>query len=141
MSRGIMPVIALLVAGLVYVSGSSAFAEDNVLQGSWNFTTVGKQGMHGQDPKALSQSFLLTFTAKSQSRNEISGQPFGFTIAASHAPLGKLGESFSFTTPYMRGSSSYTITWRGKLSEDGKKITDGKFSMIMGSGEFTAEKK
>jgi len=36
---------------------------------------------------------------------------------------------------------TYGIDWRGKLSDDGKKITDGKFSLIMGSGTFTAEKQ
>jgi len=141
MSRFIITAIALLAAATVYQSGTNACAADSVLPGSWNFTTVGKQGMHGKSPQALSQSFVLTFIAKSQSSNEISGKPFGHPIASSHAPLGKPGESISFTTNYKMGPGSYSINWRGKLSEDGKKITEGKFSMVMGSGEFTAEKQ
>lgn len=107
--------------------------------GGWKITTVGKQGNMGQKVEALNQSFMLTFNEKTVSGRMIEGKPFGFPIVTSHYSATKPGGPVSFVTSY-KMVSIVPITWHGKLSEDGTKITDGKFSFMLGSGTFTAAK-
>ena len=107
--------------------------------GEWKITTVGKQGNMGQKVEGLSQSFILTFSEKPVSGKMIEGKPFGFAIVSSRCSEAKPGGNVSFVTSY-KMMSIIPINWHGKLSEDGTKITDGKFSFMLGSGTFTADK-
>ena len=109
------------------------------MPGEWKITCVGKQGSMGQKAEAMSGSFKLTFNEKAVKGKMIEGKPFGFAIVSSHYSNAKPGDNVSFTTTY-KMMSNVPISWRGKLSEDGAKITDGKFSFMLGSGTFTAEK-
>lgn len=108
-------------------------------QGEWKITTVGKQGNMGQKVEALNQSFTLTFNEKNVSGRMIEGKPFGFPVVTSHYSTAKPGGPVTFVTTY-KMMSIIPINWHGKLSEDGTKITDGKFSFMLGSGTFTATK-
>jgi hypothetical protein len=109
------------------------------MPGEWKITCVGKQGNMGQKAEAMNQSFMLTFLAKPVKGKGIEGKPFGFAILNSHYSETKPGGNISFTTTY-KMMSNVPISWRGKLSEDGTQITDGKYSFMLGSGTFTAEK-
>lgn len=115
--------------------------KDALMAGTWKITCVGKKGNYGQKAEDLSQSFLLTFSEKPAKGKAIEGKPFGFEISSSKLGGATPGGSVSFTTNYKRGSSPFSIDWKGKLIEDGTKITDGKFSLMIGSGTFTAEKQ
>jgi len=133
--------VPVLLVSIFALQAADKPASDNPLQGEWKFTTVGKEGQYGQNPQALSQTFTLTFEAKKVKGKAITGKPFGFDITSSRASQAKPGGTVSFSTSYERGGGTYSIDWRGKLSDDGKKITDGKFSLIVGSGTFIAEKQ
>ncbi len=118
----------------------AAGKKESALAGEWKITCVGKQGNMGQKAAAMSQSFVLTFNEKAVKGKAIEGKPFGFDIVSSRYTEAKPGGNVSFTTTYKK-MSNVPINWHGKLSEDGTQITDGKFSFMLGSGTFTAEKK
>jgi hypothetical protein len=126
--------------------GAAAQAADttkskNIMAGEWKITTVGKKGEWGQDPKALGQTFTLTFEEKAVKGKAISGKPFGFEIISSRYSRATAGGVVSFTTTYDRGGNPYEIQWKGKLNKEGTAMTAGAFSFILGSGTFTAEKQ
>lgn len=131
----------LIALGIAAQAADTAAAGKNPMLGEWKVTTVGKQGQYGQDPKALSQTFTLVFEEKKVKGKAFTGKPFGFDVVSSRCSPATAGGSVSFSATYERGGGSYTIDFRGKLSQDAKTIADGRFSMIMGSGTFTAEKQ
>ena len=129
----------MAVACLAADKAATAKEKTAPLPGEWKITTVGKQGSMGQKAEALSQNIVLTFNEKAVKGKMIEGKPFGFAIVSSHYSEAKPGGNVTFTTTY-KMMSNVPISWHGKLSEDGTKITDGKFSFMLGSGTFTAEK-
>jgi len=137
--------VAVLMSALVAVASlaaeKSASSKDKTspLVGEWKITTVGKQGGMNTKAEALSMNLALTFNEKAVKGKMIEGKPFGFAIVSSHYSDAKPGGNVTFTTTY-KMMSNVPISWHGKLSEDGTKITDGKFSFMLGSGTFTAEK-
>ena len=138
-SMGLLAV-ALATVGLQAADKAAASKDKTApLPGEWKITTIGKQGSYGQKAEALSSSFVLTFNEKAVKGKMIEGKPFGFAIVSSHYSEAKPGGNVTFTTTY-KMMSNVPISWHGKLSEDGTKITDGKFSFMLGSGTFTAEK-
>ena len=129
----------VLVAVASLAAEKSATSKTSPLAGAWKITTVGKQGGMNTKAEALSQTIALTFNEKAVKGKMIEGKPFGFAIVSSHYSDAKPGGNVTFTTTY-KMMSNVPIGWHGKLSEDGTKITDGKFSFMLGSGTFTAEK-
>jgi|GEM_PF-3512245 len=113
---------------------------EEVMQGTWKFETVGVAGQWGQTKEGLSQKFSLVFLPKAVEGNIITGRAF-FPISRSKLNTARPGGSVNFSTYYKVGGGEYEAKWRGTLSEDGTKITDGTFSMTTGHGTFTAEKK
>lgn len=139
LSMGVLAV-ALAAAGLQAAEKEAASRDkSSPMTGEWKLTCVGKQGNYNQKAEALSQSFPLTFNEKAVKGKGIEGKPFGFALVSSRCSEAKPGGNVSFVTTY-KMMSNVPISWHGKLSEDGTKITDGKFSFMLGSGTFTAEK-
>jgi len=140
LSMGVLAV-ALVAVGLQAAEKEVAAKDKSApMPGEWKFTCVGKQGNYNQKAEALSQSFVLTFNEKVVKGKGIEGKPFGFALVSSRCSEAKPGGNVSFVTTY-KMMSNVPISWHGKLSEDGTKITDGKFSFMLGSGTFTAEKQ
>ena len=138
-SLGVLAV-ALAAVGLQAAEKEAAPKDKSApMPGEWKLTCVGKQGNYNQKADALSQSFVLTFNEKVVKGKGIEGQPFGFTLVSSRCSEAKPGGNVSFVTTY-KMTSNVPINWHGKRSEDGTKIADGKFSFMLGSGTFTAEK-
>jgi len=133
--------VTLAAVGLQAAEKTAAASKDKVapMPGEWKITCVGKQGSYGQKAEAMSQSFVLTFSEKAVKGKAIDGKPFGFVLVSSRCSEAKPGGNVNFVTTY-KMMSNVPINWHGKLSEDGTKITDGKFSFMLGSGTFTAEK-
>ena len=110
-----------------------------VMAGQWTVETVGEKVRHGGRAESFTRKQELTFNAKAK---EFSGSPFGWKISDSRLLRAQPGGRVAFTTEYeLARGHDFAIKWRGKLSEDGTKITEGTFSCEMGSGTFTAEKK
>jgi len=114
--------------------------KDSLMQGVWDFTTIGKQGNFEVKAESLSQKFELTFHEKAVKGKAIEGEPLGYTLVASRLSEAKPGGRVVFTTTYKTDDNILIITWHGKLSDDGAKITEGRFSFPCGAGTFTAEK-
>jgi len=110
-----------------------------VMAGQWTVKTVGEKGRHGSKAESFTRKQELTFDAK---KKEFSGSPFGWKISDSRLLRAQPGGRIAFTTEYeVAKGHDFAVKWRGKLSEDGTKITKGTFSCEMGSGTFTAEKR
>jgi hypothetical protein len=132
--------VALAAVGLSAAENAATPKEKAApMTGEWKLTCVGKQGNMNQKAEALSQGFVLTFHEKPVKGKGIEGKPFGFALVSSRCSEAKPGGNVSFVTTY-KMMSNVPINWHGKLSEDGTQITDGKFSFMLGSGTFTAEK-
>jgi len=139
----------LIVFGLLWGVLATALAADkatvrnkaSLMEGAWKVTAVGKQGNNDQTAQSLSKSFVLTFNEKAAKNKVIEGEPFGFELVNSRLSEAKPGGRVVFTTTYKDDDNLALIAWHGKLSDDGTKITDGKFSFPSGNGTFTAEKQ
>ncbi|MBI2191290.1 MAG: hypothetical protein HYU36_04830 [Planctomycetes bacterium] len=130
-----------LIGVAVLFPGYSVLAQaKGAVTGDWTIQTVGEKGNHGQNPKDLSQSFTLKFLSKKEDGKEVTGSPFGFHVVKSSISQASPGGNVSFKTIYDIGGQTFPIKWDGKLSRDGKKMANGKFSFILGSGAFTASK-
>lgn len=137
-------VFALLLGGLCAAPAAdkaSSQNKDGLMQGVWKFTTVGKQGSYDLKAESLSQTFELNFHDKPVKGKTITGEPLGFELVASRLSEAKTGGRVVFTTTYKGDDNQFIITWHGKLSADGTKITDGRFSFPNGAGTFTAERQ
>lgn len=139
-----MAVVSLLLGLLCAASAADKVAtksKDALMQGVWNFTTVGKQGSVDLKAESLTQKFELTFHEKPVKGKAIEGEPFGYNMVNSRLSEAKAGGRVVFTTTYKTDDNILIITWHGKLSDDGLKITDGRFAFPCGAGTFTAEKE
>jgi hypothetical protein len=137
--------VVSLLLGLLFAASATDKAttknKDSLMQGVWKFTTIGKQGNFETKAESLSQNFELTFHEKAVKGKAIEGEPLGFTLVSSRLSEAKTGGRVGFTTTYKTDDNILIITWHGKLSEDGNKITEGRFSFPCGAGTFTAEKQ
>ncbi len=107
---------------LILATGAAASDKMEVMAGEWTFTTVGEKGKHGQDPKALSQTFTLTFLTKEEDDKDFTGRPFRFTIAESQLRSAKPGGSVSRKAVYERGNHGYDIDFRGKITPRARRL-------------------
>ena len=131
--------------GLMFTTSAADKAtvtnKDSLMQGVWQFATIGKQGNYDLKAESLTQKFELTFHEKPVKGKALEGEPFGFTLVNSRLSEAKAGGRVVFTTTYKTDDNVLIITWHGKLSSDGLKITEGRFAFPCGAGTFTAEKE
>ena len=70
--------------GLMFTTSAADKAtvtnKDSLMQGVWQFATIGKQGNYDLKAESLTQKFELTFHEKPVKGKALEGEPFGFTL-------------------------------------------------------------
>lgn len=136
-SRITSPIVFSFAAFLLITLFSGiAHSQDKfeIMKGTWEIQTVGKQGKI-QKPEAFNGKHTIEFDGK-----KFHGKPFGWEISTSSLSRAEKGGEVTFTFNYKIQGGNYPLTWKGKLNSEGTEITEGKFTMVPGSGTFTAKK-
>ncbi len=125
------------------LAGDAKDNKNDVMAGTWKVSTKAtKVNSGGQDISVFTQTRDLVFYDKDERKKkkmDISGSPFGFEIIKSDVQSASKDGKVKFKTSY-HVVCDIAIDWEGTLNKEGNKITDGKFSFMLASGTFTAEK-
>jgi hypothetical protein len=129
----------IIIIILVIPKITRADSNNCSLAGDWIFETVGEKAKHGMTIKDLTTNFTLKFLENKQEKKDVTGAPFGCEIVESKLTIS--GTKFKLKTIYYspKERKKY-IKFSGELCKDGKTITNGKYSMSLGKGTFTASK-